>query len=109
MRLYMPQGHRDFLSAVERELNIGTFVRGQVRKESLRSAFSACLNALERFRNVHIQMVTKYVIIPAKKGRGTYEQTTSSVSIAGANGTGGTQPIEFLKSVRDDVIHTSRM
>jgi len=106
----MPRGHREFLSAVEREPNIASFVRLQSHIKSLRSAFTACLMALEKFRNVHIQMVTKYVVIPAKKGRQEANQgSTASVSIAGANGTGGTKPVEFLKAVRDDVVNTARL
>jgi indoleamine 2,3-dioxygenase len=113
----MPRRHREFLHAVEREPDIGTFVHTHSQNEQLRKAYADCLNALARFRNFHIQMVTRYVVLPAERRRreknacanGAFKpkETGRPVSIAGANGTGGTRPIEFLKSVRDDVIRAT--
>jgi indoleamine 2,3-dioxygenase len=108
MRDYMPRGHRRFLTAVEREQDICSYVRTQQHNDCLYKSYTSCLDALTRFRDLHIQMVTRYVVIPAKKGRAMVETSSLPVSIAGANGTGGTRPIEFLKSVRDDVVCATR-
>ncbi|OCK77490.1 Indoleamine 2,3-dioxygenase [Lepidopterella palustris CBS 459.81] len=115
MRWYMPRGHRRFLNEVERVSNIKAAIRSNSHNLQLREAYHDCLAALAQFRQKHIQMVTRYVVVMAKQNCNTSKERSKGdelesggaakpVSVAGANGTGGTRPIAFLKSVRDDVL-----
>jgi indoleamine 2,3-dioxygenase len=107
MRLYMPQKHRQFLADVERMPNIKGFVRSRPEDVQLNFAYENCLTALLQLRQAHIQMVARYVVVMAKR-RTSLEMVKSDSggkrNAAGATGTGGTNAIEFLKSVRDSVI-----
>lgn len=108
----MPLSHRYFLKAVEKVANIRTFIHNNQEHTLLCAAYDDCLTALAHFRQKHIEMVARYVVVMASKsavmGKGASGdlggKVASPISVAGAMGTGGTKPIEFLKSVRDAVI-----
>lgn len=78
MRDYMPREHREFLSMIERDNNL--------RLKGSAKGYSECIKSLINFRSQHIKMVTRYIIC----------QNTQ------AKGTGGSNPIPFLKRLRDD-------
>ncbi|TKA26457.1 hypothetical protein B0A50_05293 [Salinomyces thailandicus] len=65
MRKYMPGPHAKFLAAVEKVANIRKFVENNKWDRSLSIAFDACLAMLSAFRDKHIQMVSRYIIIKA--------------------------------------------
>ncbi|KAK9765854.1 tryptophan 2,3- dioxygenase, variant 2 [Basidiobolus ranarum] len=143
MRQYMPGKHRRFLEALEIAPSIRQYVQdvsvNQVQispqiddseQEELLGAFDECLEQLRLFRNAHIQMVTRYIVIPAKKGQSgmtapsnanvsaefpkapvpvNTNKVSTSHGIARVvdndkvvRGTGGTDLIPFLKQVRDE-------
>jgi indoleamine 2,3-dioxygenase len=115
----MPRGHRRFLNEVERVSNIKAAIQNNPNNFQLCTAYHDCLAALARFRQKHIQIVTRYVVLMANQCRNTFKEdpevgklesrkAAKPVSVAGANGTGGTRPIEFLKSVRDDVLRAAQ-
>lgn len=112
MRSYMPGPHRTFLADVERVVNIRAFVSKALPDDILHAAYESCLVALARFRQIHMRIVARYVVVMANSRLGVAElagtdtDTTKPVSIAGSRGTGGTKPIEFLKFVRDDVLRS---
>jgi len=69
MRKYMPGPHRRFLEHVERIANIRPYVFERRDNRALSTAFDACLAMLRAFRDKHIQMVSRYIIVPAREAR----------------------------------------
>ncbi len=128
MRNYMPGPHRRFLEHVASVANIRDFVRGRQYDRALCIAYDACLAMLRAFRDKHIQMVSRYIIVKSREARPALPPSRSAgpgatapptrLNIAsqpragggGANGkagsklrgTGGTALIPFLKQARDE-------
>jgi indoleamine 2,3-dioxygenase len=69
MRAYMPGPHRRFLQYIERIANIRSFVEIHADNAALRVAYDACLAMLRHFRDIHIQMVSRYIIVKSREGR----------------------------------------
>jgi indoleamine 2,3-dioxygenase len=86
MRSYMPVSHRRYL--IESEV----FFTAAHIKEPIKNSpnYSECIKSLSDFRNEHIIMVTRYIVSQAGKSGQT------------AYGTGGSNPIPFLKQFRRD-------
>jgi indoleamine 2,3-dioxygenase len=121
MRKYMPGPHARFLEQVTRVANIREFVQEHSYDRELSLAYDACLAMLSAFRDTHIQMVSRYIIIKsreAKKDEAEKEEKkskkinlahrTKPVGEDGAKtkqdlkGTGGTSLIPFLRQARDE-------
>lgn len=117
MRKYMPRKHRQFLEHVTDVANIRAFVEARRSNKMLCTAFDACLAMLRDFRDKHIQMVSRYIVVKSRESR----SHTRSVSPRQApkfglaakqkdgaskgkplRGTGGTALIQFLKQARDE-------
>lgn len=100
MRQYMPREHREFLQSLERVANIRDYVLSS-GSSRLMTAYDACLACLRGFRTRHIQIVTRYITIPARES----SKSDGSVGLArssGEVGTGGTTLLPFLRQVRDE-------
>uniref|UniRef100_F7GBF2 Indoleamine 2,3-dioxygenase 1 n=1 Tax=Callithrix jacchus TaxID=9483 RepID=F7GBF2_CALJA len=97
MRTYMPPAHRNFLCSLESNPSVREFVllKGDA---GLREAYDACVKALVNLRNYHLQIVTKYVLIPASQK--SKNKTSKEPSEEENKGTGGTDLMNFLKTVR---------
>jgi len=121
MRQYMPAPHRRFLIDVSAVANIRQFVEANKEDRALVIAYDACLAMLRSMRDKHIQMVSRYIIVPSreKKAASTpgHSQERGRVNLAnltkqksndkrdakgGLRGTGGTALIPFLKQARDE-------
>jgi len=120
MRKYMPGPHARFLEAVGRVANIRDFVRQHKYDRSLSVAFDACLAMLSAFRDKHIQIVSRYIIIKSHEAKKVQEKKEAEKmdlpmrpkSAAGhkveekdrknLRGTGGTSLIPFLRQARDE-------
>lgn len=125
MLQYMPGGHARFLRDVETVANIREYVHLNAASNSALSiAYDACISMLSGFRDKHIHIVTRYIIIPSRQSREEKAMSpqaarkavnlaTSSrkLNMPGANeaeakkkltGTGGTSLIPFLKQARDE-------
>lgn len=117
VRSYMPAAHRQFLEDVARMgsiRNLASLPGNEPEQERLRAAFQAATNALTEFRNKHLEIVTRYIIIPAR--RPPLDRSNIHVGLAGVplcksldhkekgelTGTGGTALLPFLKQVRDE-------
>ncbi|CAN3356283.1 indoleamine 2,3-dioxygenase [Diutina catenulata] len=102
MKQYMPREHREFLEEVDRTAAIRDFVTSQDDSE-LTLAYDACLAMMKAFRDKHIQIVTRYVVLQAKK---TSSASTRRSGLAKQKkeekGTGGTSLLPFLKQCRDE-------
>lgn len=103
MRNYMPREHREFLQALEKCAILRPFVlaNGKVSPR-LTESYDNCLKTLRTFRSRHIQIVMRYISLPARKH-------TQGMGLSGKGnggdetGTGGTQLMPFLKQTRDEV------
>ncbi|KAL4785285.1 Indoleamine 2,3-dioxygenase [Aspergillus varians] len=115
MRNYMPGPHRRFLEMLTRSANIRHFAMGCKLGSPARDAYNSAVMSLGSFRDKHIQIVTRYIIMAARLpppdeaparlnlATTTYTQMKNSngkVSM-GFSGTGGTDLIPFLKQTRD--------
>ncbi|KAI0967790.1 Indoleamine 2,3-dioxygenase [Xylaria arbuscula] len=119
VRLYMPSPHRKFLASVSRLDKIKGFVHSAPKSSAQQLLLQSYHNATEAFgdfRQAHMQMVTRYIIVPSRKpspisSSGMNLATTSLRSYSGETteltGTGGTDLIPFLKSTRDDTYRAS--
>lgn len=86
MRHYMPYPHREFLQFVQEEFNLKA---ARSKSQSFNEICSEIVGCLIEFRNEHLKMVSQYIIRPARKENKS------------TKGTGGTNPLVFLKSVRN--------
>ncbi len=88
MRNYMPSHHRDFLRFLDFKSNIKSYCFSH---KNLISIYNECVSLLKEFRNEHLKIVAEYII--KQKGKIGSAQ----------KGTGGTNPIVFLKEIRDNI------
>ena len=117
----MPAPHRRFLALIATKVNIRAFVESSTDEVCLQEAYNRCLAALANYRTKHLQMVSRYIVIPSREALGSKSGVETEPGTAGrvasckvptdakraenrkpALGTGGTAPIEFLKRVRSE-------
>ncbi|KAI0783998.1 tryptophan 2,3-dioxygenase [Irpex lacteus] len=92
MQSYMPRHHRNFLrhlSGNPRPLR--EFVEVSA-SELLTEAYNAAVTSLKQFRDAHVRIVAIYIVGPSRRN----QRPESEIK-----GTGGTNSIRFVKSVRD--------
>lgn len=108
MRNYMPRKHRKFLEHLSLVSNIRDYVLKQKGNKKLTLAYDACLAMLKSFRDKHIQIVTRYVILQANKRSSSAKSQALRSGLSKTQGqkeqkgTGGTALIPFLKQCRDE-------
>ncbi|AMD21239.1 HEL041Cp [Eremothecium sinecaudum] len=108
MRSYMPKEHRAFLEHLAKVCNIRDYVlTNKASDPKLLLTYDACVGMLKSFRDKHIQIVTRYVILQARKGRASRSKTfraglSKNFGSTQQTGTGGTSLIPFLKQCRDE-------
>ncbi|CAE6381172.1 unnamed protein product [Rhizoctonia solani] len=101
MRKYMPGGHQLFLDHL-RSLRFGPTVRALTQDTPhLADSYNIALQALSRFRDAHIRVVTRYVICPARSKTIVRDPALDSGSV---RGTGGTSLVPLLKVYRDETL-----
>ncbi|XP_034503551.1 indoleamine 2,3-dioxygenase 2 isoform X1 [Ailuropoda melanoleuca] len=104
MREYMPPSHKAFIE----EIHSGPSLRDHILSSGngqLLTAYNQCVEALADLRSYHITVVTKYLIIAATKAKGRRPNHLPGPSQAlEERGTGGTEVLSFLKSVRDKTL-----
>lgn len=107
MKTYMPGPHQRFLDHLSEVANIRQYVL-DAQDPELTLSYDACLAMLKAFRDKHIQIVTRYIILQAKlyKKAGSSNTLRSGISKTAEKteqkGTGGTSLIPFLKQCRDE-------
>ncbi|KAK8022245.1 hypothetical protein PG993_013012 [Apiospora rasikravindrae] len=118
MRRYMPGPHARFLRDVTSVANIREFVEVNSKaNRPLGIAYDACLTMLRNFRDIHIAIVTRFIILPSRQNRARSRSRSpeaarrpQNLATASKNeqqtkkvkGTGGTALIPFLKQARDE-------
>ncbi|QUC16914.1 uncharacterized protein UV8b_01155 [Ustilaginoidea virens] len=135
VRAYMPGPHRRFLERVARMGSIRELALQEPAAEeqrALREAYAAAADALAGFRDKHIAIVTRYIVVPSRQhqrrvadgdgdgdgaGAGAgyvSRRNLASLSLSprkgpGLTGTGGTQLIPFLRTSRDETLRAARL
>ncbi|TKA74159.1 hypothetical protein B0A49_04638 [Cryomyces minteri] len=122
MRTYMPGPHRRFLEHVAQVANIKDYVSAHKSNRGLVTAYDACLAMLRAFRDKHLQIVSRYIIVKSRESRAhsrsmSPRNVPEKINIASRvgkekmvgdeekkklRGTGGTALIPFLKQARDE-------
>lgn len=95
MRRYMARGHREFLDWLEQNVNLREALLVPGAPVPVLEAFNGCVQALRSFRDKHLAMVSTYVTAQAAK----------AADGRTVKGTGGSNPIPFLKEVRSHMGH----
>jgi len=116
MRKYMPGPHSRFLYDVEAIANIRDYVDSHQHNAPLLNAYNEAVASLSGFRDKHIQLVTRYIILPSRMAKpdrssNRIDLATSSTKLACGKasiqelvGTGGTKLMPFLKTSRDETM-----
>uniref|UniRef100_A0A3Q0R3N4 Indoleamine 2,3-dioxygenase 1 n=1 Tax=Amphilophus citrinellus TaxID=61819 RepID=A0A3Q0R3N4_AMPCI len=100
MRDYMPPAHRQLIETLSACPSLRDFILS-CSSSDLCHTYNSCVSALVDLRNYHLNTVAKYIIVPGNhaqsmgcpfRGVGTALNTT---------GTGGSNLVVFLKSVRN--------
>lgn len=122
MRKYMPGKHSDFLEHLGKVNIIRDYVMSKkTQQPELVLAYDASVAMLKTFRDKHIRIVTRYIVIQAQKehtmGSENVQKSTLRAGLAGAKrddgkdgvlrGTGGTALLPFLKQCRDETGNTA--
>ncbi|KAM3530511.1 hypothetical protein NHJ13051_001344 [Beauveria bassiana] len=119
VREYMPGPHRRFLVQIARMGSIRelAMVAPQTdAQQRLRDAYADATAALTAFRQKHISIVTRYIILPSKKpwqGKRGKQNLASSSSTSQSDdqltGTGGTALVPFLRKARDETTEAGKL
>ncbi|KAM9069119.1 indoleamine 2,3-dioxygenase 1 [Sarcophilus harrisii] len=97
MRSYMPSPHKDFLETIASSPSVRDFVISSGDTQ-LKKVYNECIDNLILLRNYHLQVVAKYIINPSNNRDSTNGVPPSNDEV---KGTGGTNLMIFLKSVRN--------
>ncbi|CAL5870409.1 uncharacterized protein PFLUO_LOCUS4645 [Penicillium psychrofluorescens] len=114
MRKYMPAPHRRFLETLSALSTVRPFIMSSHADSPAKEAYNAAVLMLSAFRDTHIQIVSRYIITPARNHASVEQARSDRVNLAspsagarnetnptGLYGTGGTSLIPFLKQTRD--------
>ena len=94
MHEYMPGTHVNFLKIMSQHRSFRDFVADCPHDVGLHQAYNKAIESLKVLRSKHVNLVTRYIAMPSQKetsSRGTEMQ-----------GTAGTSPMPFLKSMREE-------
>ncbi|XP_069555906.1 indoleamine 2,3-dioxygenase 1 isoform X2 [Brachyistius frenatus] len=108
MRNYMPPAHKQLIQDISLQPSLRSFVHQQA-SEHLNQAFHVCVTKLLALRSYHINVVSRFITMPAARARQLRNQSQDSeremISRAPTaleeRGTGGSGLMTFLKTVRD--------
>ncbi|XP_064823594.1 indoleamine 2,3-dioxygenase 2-like isoform X1 [Oncorhynchus masou masou] len=108
MRNYMPPSHKCLIQDISLQPSLRGFVQQQAC-EPLTAAFQLCVTKLLALRSYHINVVSRFITVPAARARQlrnqgniSQEETVSRAPTAlEEKGTGGSGIMSFLKTVRD--------
>lgn len=122
VRDYMPGPHSRFLTHIARLGSIRELAKEEpMNKDQARmgEAYTAATEALTEFRNRHIQIVTRYIILPSKQpwkggkrknlASASTERAATAMKSEELTGTGGTMLVPFLKQARDETTSAGRL
>lgn len=110
MRDYMPPAHRQLIQDISLQPSLRSFVQQHQANDPLNQAYEFCVSKLLALRNYHINVVSRFIIVPAARARQlrNHSRDSEGETIIKApkaleeRGTGGSGIMTFLKSVRDE-------
>ncbi|TDZ32044.1 Indoleamine 2,3-dioxygenase [Colletotrichum trifolii] len=114
VRGYMPGPHKRFLEHVTRMGSIREFAKlpaSTPEHERFREVYQAATKTMTEFRNKHLQIVTRYIVLPSKRAYNGAKVDLASASSAKdeqLTGTGGTALMPFLKQTRDETLRAGQ-
>ncbi|KAI8162936.1 Indoleamine 2,3-dioxygenase [Colletotrichum sp. SAR 10_70] len=115
VRDYMPGPHKRFLEHVTRMGSIREFAKlpaSTPQQEKFRDAYQNATKTMTEFRNKHLQIVTRYIVLPSKKAYNAAKVDLASASATKDDqltGTGGTALMPFLKQTRDETLQAGQL
>lgn len=104
----MPPAHQKLIQDISLQPSLRGFVQ-QRANEDLSKAFDDCVSKLLALRSYHINVVSRFITVPAARARhlrtNSHDSEGEMVSRAPTSleerGTGGSGIMTFLKTVRD--------
>uniref|UniRef100_A0A1A7X0S5 Indoleamine 2,3-dioxygenase 1 n=2 Tax=Iconisemion striatum TaxID=60296 RepID=A0A1A7X0S5_9TELE len=100
MRDYMPPAHRQLIETLSVCRSLRDFVITSSSSD-LCQAYNSCVSALADLRSYHLNTVAKFVIVPGNQVRSMGCPLRGVGSALNTTGTGGSNLMVFLKSVRN--------
>ncbi|XP_068560201.1 indoleamine 2,3-dioxygenase 1 [Cebidichthys violaceus] len=108
MRNYMPLAHKLLIQDISLQPCLKRFVQQQA-SERLNQAFQHCVTKLLALRSYHINVVSRFITVPAARARQLRNQSqelegemiSRAPTALEERGTGGSGIMTFLKTVRD--------
>ncbi|TKS85743.1 Indoleamine 2,3-dioxygenase 2 [Collichthys lucidus] len=100
MRDYMLPAHHQLIQTLCVCPSLRDFILSHSSSD-LCQAYNSCVSALVDFRNFHLNSVTKYIIVPGNHARAVGCPLRGVGSALNNTGTGGSNLMGFLRSVRD--------
>ncbi|XP_037337570.1 indoleamine 2,3-dioxygenase 1 [Pungitius pungitius] len=113
MRNYMPPAHKLLIADISLEPSLKSFVQQQ-DSQRLSQAFQHCVTKLLALRSYHINVVSRFITVPAARARQLRNQSrelegemiSRAPRALEEQGTGGSSIMSFLKTVRDQTKDT---
>ncbi|XP_029296077.1 indoleamine 2,3-dioxygenase 1 [Cottoperca gobio] len=113
MRNYMPPAHKQLIQDISLQPSLKSFVQQQA-SERLRQAFQHCVTKLLALRSYHINVVSRFITVPAAHARQLRNQSqeleqemiSRAPTALEERGTGGSSIMSFLKTVRNQTKDT---
>uniref|UniRef100_A0A673AC36 Indoleamine 2,3-dioxygenase 1 n=1 Tax=Sphaeramia orbicularis TaxID=375764 RepID=A0A673AC36_9TELE len=100
MRDYMPPAQCQLIETLSAYPSLRDFIMSR-SSSALCQVYNSCVSALVDLRNYHLNIVAKYVIVPANQARAVGCPLTGRCTALDSTGTGGSSLMNFLKSVRN--------
>ncbi|XP_044229818.1 indoleamine 2,3-dioxygenase 2-like [Thunnus albacares] len=100
MRDYMPPAHRQLIETLFVCPSLRDFILS-CSSSDICQAYNSCVSALVDLRNYHLNIVTKYIIVPGNHARAMGCPLRGVGNMLNTTGTGGSSLMVFLKSVRN--------
>ena len=101
MRQYMPAKHRAYLEDLERSSELASIRTVIEQISELHGPYNKAVQALIHFRNRHLQIACRYVVVFKNGGNGSTETTDGTAQVRPVKGTGGNDLSLLLKAGRD--------
>ncbi|XP_049434842.1 indoleamine 2,3-dioxygenase 1 [Epinephelus fuscoguttatus] len=108
MRNYMPPAHKQLIRDISLQPSLKSFVLQQA-SEQLNQAYQHCVTKLVALRNYHLNVVSRFITVPAARARQLRNQSqevegdiiSRAPTALEERGTGGSGIMTFLKTVRN--------